>query len=112
MIQNLGAFAVAAVLEIAGCFVFWSWLRRGASPLLAIVGVASLVGFALALTRVDTAFAGRAYAAYGGIYIVFSLLWLWLVEHQRPTRGDLIGSALAVSGTLVILFFASRPLNR
>jgi small multidrug resistance family-3 protein len=60
VIANLVAFTVAAVLEIAGCFAFWVWLRRGASPLIAALGVASLIGFAVALTRVDTAFAGRA----------------------------------------------------
>ena len=60
------AFVVAAVLEIAGCFAFWMWLRRGASPVLAAVGIVSLCGFALALTRVDSAFAGRAYAAMVG----------------------------------------------
>ena len=107
--RSVLAFAVAAVLEIAGCFAFWSWLRRGAPPLVALVGCTSLVGFAIALTRADMAFAGRAYAAYGGIYIVASLAWLWIVEHQRPTRSDVIGSALAVAGALVILFFAPRP---
>jgi small multidrug resistance family-3 protein len=107
--RSLLAFAVAAVLEIAGCFAFWSWLRRGASPLVAVAGCVSLIGFAVALTRTEVAFAGRAYAAYGGIYIVSSLAWLWIVEHQRPTRTDLIGSALAVAGALVILLFAGRP---
>lgn len=108
MARNLFAFSLAAILEIGGCFAFWSWLRRGSSPVIAVVGVASLVGFAVALTRVDTEFAGRAYAAYGGIYIAFSLLWLWVAEQQRPTRGDLIGSALAISGTLIILLSALR----
>lgn len=111
MPQNLLAFAVAAILEIAGCFAFWSWLRRGGSPLVAVIGTVSLVGFALTLTRVDTAFAGRAYAAYGGIYIAASLLWLWVVEHQRPTRGDLVGSLFAISGAVLILL-AARPPHR
>ena len=108
MAGNLLAFVLAAVLEIAGCFAFWSWLRLRGSPLAALAGVASLVGFALALTRVNTSFAGRAYAAYGGIYIAASLLWLWIVEHQRPTRGDLVGSSLAIGGALIILLSASR----
>ena len=67
------AYIGAAIAEIAGCFAFWAWLRQGASPFIALVGVGSLVGFAMALTRADTAFAGRAYAAYGGIYIAASL---------------------------------------
>lgn len=108
MIGNLLAFTTAAVLEIAGCFAFWVWLRRGASPLVAILGVASLIGFAMALTRVDTIFAGRAYAAYGGIYIVASLFWLWLIEGQRPSGTDLLGAAIAVAGALVIIGLAPR----
>ena len=77
MIANLAVFVMAAVLEITGCFAFWAWLRRGASPFVAGLGVVSLIGFAVALTRADTVFAGRAYAAYGGIYIAASLVWLW-----------------------------------
>ena len=106
MIGNILAFATAAVLEIAGCFAFWAWLRRGASSLVVVLGVASLMGFAVVLTRVDAAFAGRAYAAYGGIYIAASLAWLWLVERQRPSVPDLVGAAIAVTGALVIIGFA------
>lgn len=61
-------------------------------------GITSLIGFALALTRVDSVFAGRAYAAYGGIYIAASLVWLWVVERQTPTRADLLGVRLRSSG--------------
>jgi small multidrug resistance family-3 protein len=108
VIANVALFALAAFFEIAGCFAFWIWLRRGGTPLVALVGIASLIAFAFALTRVDSAFAGRAYAAYGGIYIVASLAWLWVVEGQAPTRTDLAGAALAVAGALVIIGFASR----
>jgi drug/metabolite transporter superfamily protein YnfA len=59
--RNVTVFAVAALLEIAGCFAFWAWLRRGVTPLVLVLGIASLIGFALVLTRVDSAFAGRAY---------------------------------------------------
>lgn len=105
---SLLAFVFAALLEIAGCFAFWAWLRRGASPLVLLPGSVSLAAFAVILTRVDSAFAGRAYAAYGGIYIAASLAWLWLVEHQRPSLTDAIGAALAVAGAIVIIGFASR----
>jgi small multidrug resistance family-3 protein len=107
-IHNLVAFSVAALLEILGCFAFWLWLRREASPAVAVVGVLSLIGFAIALTRVDTAFAGRAYAAYGGIYIAASLVWLWLVERQQPTTTDMLGASVAIAGALIIVGFAAR----
>jgi small multidrug resistance family-3 protein len=105
---NLLAFVTAAVFEIAGCFAFWVWLRRGASPLVALLGVVSLVAFAIVLTRADSVFAGRAYAAYGGIYIAASLGWLWLAEGQRPNVTDLIGAGMAIAGALVIIGFASK----
>lgn len=108
MTTNLLAFVTAAFFEIAGCFAFWVWLRRGASPLVALLGVMSLIAFALALTRVDSVFAGRAYAAYGGIYIAASLVWLWLAEGQRPNLTDVIGAAIAIAGALVIIGFAAK----
>lgn len=74
MTTNVAFFVLAAVLEIAGCFAFWVWVRRGAVPWVVVLGIASLVGFALALTRVDSTFAGRAYAAYGGVYIAVTPL--------------------------------------
>lgn len=98
MSTNLIVFGLAAFFEIAGCFAFWLWMRRGAASYVAVLGVASLIGFALTLTRVDSAFAGRAYAAYGGIYIAASLVWLWLAEGQRPTVTDMIGAGIAIGG--------------
>ena len=108
MSTNLLAFGAAAFFEIAGCFAFWVWLRRGASPLVALLGIVSLIAFALTLTRVDSVFAGRAYAAYGGIYIAASLVWLWLAEGQRPSLTDAIGAGIAIAGALVIIGFATK----
>lgn len=96
-------FALAAVAEIAGCFAFWAWLRLEKSPLWLLPGMGSLALFAFLLTRVDAEHAGRAYAAYGGIYIVSALLWLWLAEDVRPDRWDLIGASICMVGTGVIL---------
>jgi len=96
-------YAVAAVAEIAGCFAFWAWLRLDRSPLWLIPGMASLALFAFVLTRVDSAAAGRAYAAYGGVYIAAAVLWLWLVEQRTPDRWDLIGAAVCLAGAALIL---------
>jgi small multidrug resistance family-3 protein len=108
--SNLLAFVAAALLEIAGCFAFWMWLRQGRSSAIALLGVLSLVAFAAMLTRGDIAFAGRAYAAYGGIYIAASLGWLWVVEGQRPTAPDLLGVLLAIAGAIVIVGAAAKRL--
>ena len=97
-------YVLAALAEIAGCFAVWAWLRLGHSPLWLIPGAVSLAAFAYLLTRTDTGFAGRAYAAYAGVYLVASLGWLWIVEGTRPDRWDLIGGAVALLGAAIILF--------
>jgi small multidrug resistance family-3 protein len=94
----------AAIAEIAGCFAFWAWLRLDKSPWWLLPGVGSLILFAYLLTRIDSGFAGRAYAAYGGVYIASSLGWMWLVEAQRPDRWDLAGAVICLGGAAVILF--------
>jgi small multidrug resistance family-3 protein len=101
--MNWVYFSGAAILEIAGCFAFWAWLRGGRSPIWLVPGLVALAGFAFLLTRVDAAHAGRAYAAYGGIYVTASIAWLWLVERQAPDRLDLIGLVVCLAGSAIIL---------
>jgi small multidrug resistance family-3 protein len=103
MIRDLTLYCLAAAAEIAGCFAFWKWLRDGASPWYAAAGMASLAIFAALLTRVDTAAAGRAYAAYGGIYILASVVWLRFAEGVRPTLSDQVGVAVSLAGALIIV---------
>ncbi|PYE28745.1 small multidrug resistance family-3 protein [Rhizobium sp. PP-WC-2G-219] len=96
-------YALAALFEIAGCFSLWAWLRLGRSALWLLPGIASLVAFAWLLTFSPQPAAGRSFAAYGGIYIAASVLWMWLAEGVRPDRFDLAGVLLALAGTLVII---------
>ncbi len=69
----------------------------------ALPGVLSLIAFALVLTRIESANAGRAFAAYGGVYIAASLVWLWVVERQVPDRWDIFGAAVCLVGAAIIL---------
>lgn len=85
-------------------------MRQGASALWLVPGLPSLAVFAWLLTLAPSDFAGRAYAAYGGVYIAASLLWLWMVEKQRPDPWDLSGAAICLIGTAIILF-APRTLG-
>ena len=102
------AFAGAALAEITGCFAVWAWARNGASAWWLLPGMASLGLFALLLTAAETDAAGRAFAAYGGVYIAASLVWLWAVEGRAPTPWDLAGAALCLLGAGVILAGAAR----
>ncbi|MBY5466236.1 YnfA family protein [Rhizobium leguminosarum] len=97
-------FAFAALFEIAGCFAFWAWLKLEKSILWLAPGMVSLALFAWALTLVPNEVAGRTFAAYGGIYILASLLWLWLVEARVPDRYDIGGALICLAGASLILF--------
>jgi len=101
---SMPLYVAAALAEIAGCFAFWAWLRLGRSALWLLPGIACLALFAWLLARVEAEFAGRAFAAYGGVYIVASLGWMRVVEAARPDRWDALGAALCIAGALVILF--------
>ena len=96
-------YTAAAFAELAGCFAFWSWLRNGRSILWIAPGLVALITFAWLLTLVPSEAAGRAYAAYGGIYVAASLLWLRCIEGVIPDRWDLTGATICVLGAAVIL---------
>ncbi len=100
---NFLIYSVAAIAEISGCFMFWRWLRLGKSPLWVIPGCLVLAGFAYMLTRSTAALAGRSFATYGGVYIVASLLWMWIVEGARPDRWDVAGAIICLLGVVIIM---------
>lgn len=102
--STIAIYAGAAVAEIVGCFAVWAWIRQGASPVWLLPGLVSLALFAWLLTLAPADFAGRAYAAYGGVYIAASLVWLWAVEKLRPDTWDLSGALLCLLGAAIILF--------
>ncbi len=97
-------YAIAAVAEIIGCFAFWAWLRLDKSVYWILPGIISLIVFAVLLTRINSMFAGRTFAAYGGVYIVASLLWLWIIEGQRLDKWDILGAIICIAGAVLILF--------
>lgn len=101
--KTIMIFSGAALAEIAGCFAVWAYMRQGASALRLAPGLIGLAAFAWLLTLAPSDFAGRSYAAYGGVYIVASLIWLWVVEKQRPDAWDLSGGILCLFGAAVIL---------
>jgi small multidrug resistance family-3 protein len=102
IVRTLGLFVVTALAEIVGCYLPYVWLERGGSPWLSVPAAASLSLFAWLLTLHPTA-AGRVYAAYGGVYIAVAILWLWLVDGQRPTQWDLVGALVCMVGMAIIM---------
>ncbi len=102
------AYLAAAVAEIAGCFAFWAWWRLDKPVWWIVPGLVALALFAWLLAQVEAEHAGRAYAAYGGVYILSALLWLWAAEGVRPDRWDMIGAIICLAGAAIILW-GPRP---
>jgi small multidrug resistance family-3 protein len=102
--MTFGLFFLSAFFEIAGCYAFWAWWKLDKSILWIVPGIVSLIAFAWILALVESSYAGRAYASYGGVYIAASLLWGAFVERQAPTGYDILGVVLCFAGAAVIFF--------
>jgi small multidrug resistance family-3 protein len=103
MAKSLFLFLIAGLCEIGGGYLFWLWLREGKSVWLAVIGVVVLAMYAV-LPTLQTVSFGRAYAAYGGVFIVLSILWGWGVDRVAPDKYDLLGGWIALLGVLVIMY--------
>jgi len=116
LLRAAGLFALSAIAEILGCYLPYLWLRRGASALLLLPTALSLAAFVWLLSLQQPGFSSssgpggsaRTYAAYGGVYIAIAILWLWLIEGERPTRWDLLGALVALCGMSIIVLGGSR----
>lgn len=104
MTRTALVYATAALAEIAGCFSVWAWLRLGAPAWWLAPGLACLIAFAYLLTLVEVEVAGRAFAAYGGVYIAASVIWLRVAEGFEPDRWDVIGALVSLFGAILIIY--------
>ena len=101
-LQTLGLFVVTALAELGGCYLVFLWRHRSGSNLLLLGALAVLALFAWLLALHPNA--GRAYAAYGGVYVACAVAWGWGVDGQVPDRWDLIGAGVSLVGMLLIAF--------
>ncbi len=102
-LKTVALYVLTALAEIAGCYLPWLWLRQDRSAWLLVPGAVCLALFAWLLT-LHPAAAGRVYAAYGGVYVVVALCWLWAVDGIRPDAWDVAGGAVTLAGMAIIAF--------
>jgi small multidrug resistance family-3 protein len=107
LVRTTFLFAATAVAEILGCYLPYLCLKKERTPWLLVPAAISLAVFSWLLTLHPTG-AARTYAAYGGVYIAVALVWLWLVEGERPTTWDLLGASVAVVGMAIIVLGPRR----
>ncbi len=105
-LSSLGLFLVAALAEIGGGYLVWLWIRQKKKLIFGIVGGIILFTYGVIPTFQPSNF-GRIYAAYGGFFIISSILWGYFIDKKKPDRYEIIGSLVAVLGASII-FYAPR----
>lgn len=102
--RSVALFALAGTMEIGGGYLVWLWLREGRAVVLGVLGGLLLFLYGVVPTLQPAHF-GRVYAAYGGVFVVLSLLWGWWVDGHRPDIPEVVGGALCVVGVAVIMYW-------
>ncbi len=106
LVRSISLFVLAGGAEIGGGYLIWLWLREGRPAWVGVLGALVLIGYGIIPTLQPATFSfGRVYAAYGGIFIVLSLLWGWLVDGKQPDRPSLWGAVIALTGAAVIMYW-------
>ena len=109
VIRSVGLFAAAGLAEIGGGYLIWRWLREGAAWPVGLAGAVILVVYGVIPTLQHSADFGRVYAAYGGVFVIMSLLWGWGADGYRPDSYDWLGAAIVAVGVAVIYFSPRHP---
>ncbi|PTX55083.1 small multidrug resistance family-3 protein [Melghirimyces profundicolus] len=104
MLKAIGLFLLAGLAEIGGGYLVWLWLREGKSATWGLIG--GLVLFLYGVIATFQAFPsfGRVYAAYGGVFILLSVLWGWGIDQKTPDRYDWIGAGICLLGVVIMLW--------
>jgi small multidrug resistance family-3 protein len=102
--KSVGYFVLAGLFEIGGGYLIWLWIREGKPVLYALIGAVILVIYGVIPTLQPANF-GRVYAAYGGVFIVLSIIWGWRVDKITPDRFDIIGGVVALVGVCIIMYW-------
>ncbi len=102
-LKTIFLFALAALAEIGGAYLIWQWQREGKAPVLGLLGAGALFLYGLLQTAQTFSF-GRAFAAYGGVFIAAATLWGWGVDGRAPDRWDWVGAVICLIGAAVILW--------
>jgi small multidrug resistance family-3 protein len=103
-IRTITLFVLAGIAEIGGGYLVWQWLRENKGIWLGLVGGMILFLYGVIPTWQNESAFGRVYAAYGGIFVILSILWGMVFDHWQPDRYDVLGVAIALVGVSVIMW--------
>jgi small multidrug resistance family-3 protein len=104
MLTSIGIFIFAALLEISGGYLIWRWLKNHQGKIIGLIGGLILFSYSVVMTLQPENF-GKVYAAYGGIFVIFSLLWGYWIDKKKPDRFEIFGSIVVLIGISIMFYF-------
>lgn len=106
ILKSLFYFILAGLFEIGGGYLIWIWLRGNKSICYGLLGVVALILYGIVPTfQPESANFGKVYAAYGGVFILLSIIWGWQIDKVIPDEYDLIGAIIALIGVVIIMYY-------
>lgn len=103
-IRTIMLFVLAGFAEIGGGYLVWQWLRENKGIWLGVVGGTILFLYGVIPTWQNESAFGRVYAAYGGIFVILSILWGIVFDQWQPDRYDVLGASISFVGVAVIMW--------
>jgi small multidrug resistance family-3 protein len=104
ILTSIGIFIFAALLEISGGYLIWRWLKNHQGKIIGLIGGLILFSYSMVMTLQPENF-GKVYAAYGGIFVIFSLLWGYWIDKKKPDRFEIFGSIVVLIGISIMFYF-------
>ena len=104
ILTSIGIFIFAALLEISGGYLIWRWLKNHQGKIVGLIGGLILFSYSVVMTLQPENF-GKVYAAYGGIFVIFSLLWGYWIDKKKPDRFEIFGSIVVLIGISIMFYF-------
>lgn len=108
IVRSVLLFFLAGLCEIGGGYLMWQWWRKGAALPLGLLGGLLLVVYGILPAFQPSTHFGRVYAAYGGVFVVMSLLWDWKFEGRVPDKADAWGALVCLVGVAVIMYWPRK----
>ena len=104
ILTSIGIFIFAALLEISGGYLIWRWLKNHQGKIIGLIGGLILFSYSVVMTLQPENF-GKVYAAYGGIFVIFSLLWGYWIDKKKPDRFEIFCSIVVLIGISIMFYF-------
>ena len=102
--RSIALFMAAAFAEIGGAYLVWVGIKDHKGVAFVALGAMALTAYGVVAAFQPSHEFGRVLAAYGGVFIVGSLLWGVAFDGFHPDHADILGALICLVGVAVIMY--------